>query len=370
MCFGARDAFGQASAQLELVGLFASADSIRFTARMENNGTGSFVMEAVFVTVTYDPAVLDNDSLRCIKNHRFASAGFDSYSNALFRTRNPNDEDTVQYGEASPTIGNGVTIPKNAPLDLCTFTFFPKFAPGCTGFYIVGNVVTPAYTGFYITSQAQSIPFFPATNLPNYCYPVEFVSFTAMQQGASIALRWVTASELNNYGFTIERRYLENNTADWEDIGFVQGKGNSNTDVSYLFFDTELPGPGKYEYRLRQQDFDGSINRTPVRQVEYILGARAFGLDPAYPNPVSSSSAQGTVLRFSLTEQSETRLVVMNTLGQVVAELTKMNYPAGTYSQSWFPRNLPPGMYVATLTAQGAETGRTRTATTRLQVVQ
>jgi hypothetical protein len=367
--FTTGSALAQASASLELVPVQGDEHAVVIKAKMVNTGSAGFLLEAVFVTVSYDPSLLTADQ-NTIGNLRFATAGFDNLSLPLFRAFQPNDEDTTQYGEASPTVGNGVTIPPNAPLDLCTFTFKPKQHPACATFTIIGNMASPAYTGFYVTSQVSSVPFSPGLGLQNFCWtPVEYQTFTAAQQGEMIALRWVTLSETNNYGFFIERRYLEAASSEWETITFVKGKGTTNTDVTYIHFDDDLLGPGTYEYRLLQQDFDGTSKYSPVRSVEYLLGAQNFALHPVYPNPVSLGSAQGAMLRFTITERSEVRLRIQNTLGQVVATPVQETISAGTFTRSWTPRNLPPGMYIGTITSQGVQSGTINTATVRLQVV-
>ena len=39
-------------------------------------------------------------------------------------------------------------------------------------------------------------------------------------------LNWITKTEVNNYGFNVERRI---NEGEWNNIGFVEGNGNSNS---------------------------------------------------------------------------------------------------------------------------------------------
>ncbi|MCB9250450.1 MAG: hypothetical protein H6613_18835 [Ignavibacteriales bacterium] len=55
-------------------------------------------------------------------------------------------------------------------------------------------------------------------------------------------LSWETATEVNNYGFEVERKYqisnLKNN--EWEKIAFVEGHGNSNSPKYYSFIDNSL----------------------------------------------------------------------------------------------------------------------------------
>jgi hypothetical protein len=44
---------------------------------------------------------------------------------------------------------------------------------------------------------------------------------------------------------------------DWESIGFVSGNGTTTQTQTYLFSDINL-NAGRYQYRLKQIDFDGT----------------------------------------------------------------------------------------------------------------
>ncbi|MAT40531.1 MAG: hypothetical protein CL946_13120, partial [Ectothiorhodospiraceae bacterium] len=324
--------YGQAS--LELVPLHGDADSVVFQAKMTNPSSGSSILlEAVFVTVSYDPQKLEViDSSTAIMNHRFGSQNWISYSNPILNAFQPSNADTAQYGESSQTIGQGITIPKNVTLNLCTFKFRPKTHPDCSPITIIGNRVNLAYTGYYTVSGADNNPFSPATGLSPICWtPVEFMSFNADQQGKTIVLRWVTATETNNYGFFVERRAVSANEVDWQELDFVEGHGTTNADQSYYFLDMSVPHEGLYEYRLRQQDFDGTFDYSPIRSVQYVAGANGFELQPAYPNPVPAGLEAN--FRFTLPERSRVSLTVQNLLGQEVALIEKGEISEGTFTR-------------------------------------
>ncbi len=55
--------------------------------------------------------------------------------------------------------------------------------------------------------------------------PVELTSFYAFLRNNIINLYWTTATEVNNYGFEIQREVSgqKSETSSWEKIGFVQG---------------------------------------------------------------------------------------------------------------------------------------------------
>ena len=67
--------------------------------------------------------------------------------------------------------------------------------------------------------------------------PVELSIFTATLSKNEINLFWKTETEVDNYGFEVERRIDEK---DWNQITFVPGSGNSNSPKEYSFSDKNL----------------------------------------------------------------------------------------------------------------------------------
>ncbi len=93
--------------------------------------------------------------------------------------------------------------------------------------------------------------------------PVELTSFNASIKNTDVVLNWETATEINNYGFEIEKRVdnsvSEQNDLHWQKIGFVRGHGNSNSPKVYNFTDKNLIGGTKFNYRLKQIDINGNF---------------------------------------------------------------------------------------------------------------
>ena len=350
------------NAGCDLVLVYTGDDSVRIEAQFYTPAGVTFRMQAIYVTVTYDSTVFSAFN-RTIMNHRFAASNFTSDSDPFLNvTDNPR---WAGYGEYDASF-NGINFPANLRRTLCTFTFRPKApGPGNTSFYIYGNVVAPAFSGYWITTSFDNQPFTPANELINVDWPVEFVSFSAVQQGRAVSLKWVTASETGNYGFFVERRLAGND--EWSTVDFVPGRGNSRTDQQYLFVDKSLARDGRYEYRLRQQDVDGSVMYSTVAAVNYRTDESSFSLEQNYPNPLSGMQG-ATVLRYSLAERSRVSLVVTNTLGQVVAQLADYTQSAGTWSSQWTPAGLPSGTYVATLTAVSEASGAVSRAAVTMAV--
>ncbi len=359
----------QQTASLELVSVFADQTKVQLKAVMTNSGTIMNV-EAVSVSVAYDPAQFTVDSLQTITQLHFQQYGWDNTSDFKWE-RNGINPDVTNYSENHPTFGSAPIL-SGAPPDLCLFTFFSKQPAGTASFTVHGNNAPPipAVTYYYEFNKGGHA-FTPVQNIVNWQYPVELTSFTAVQQGKSIALRWVTAGEQNNYGFHVQRRAGQGTVnLDWEVLDFVKGAGTTDQQSQYLFFDLDLPSDGVFEYRLKQQDFDGSTSYSPVVRVEYQNAPHHFALQQNYPNPVSASAGRATVITYDIARRSKVHLALTNILGQELSVLVDDYRDAGRYTVSWLPHNLPAGMYVATLTSETEESGKTEHAVIRVNVVQ
>jgi len=178
--------------------------------------------------------------------------------------------------------------------------------------------------------------------------PVELAYFTGTLNGNKIDLHWRTETEVNNYGFDIER---SKDDADWLTIGFVEGHGNSNSPRQYSFSDSEVEQSAKYFYRLKQIDNDGTYDYSGVVNVDVDL-PNNFYLSQNYPNPFNPE----TRIDFSLPEKQQVSLGVYNTLGELVIELVNEEREAGSYSAMFDASNLSSGMYVYKLkTSEFAE---------------
>lgn len=95
--------------------------------------------------------------------------------------------------------------------------------------------------------------------------PVELSVFEVRQMGSHARLRWKTETELQNFGFEIQRQY---ETGEWEARGFVPGDGDRSSPRWYEFDDSIEGDCGTLRYRLRQIDRDGSTATTDVRVME------------------------------------------------------------------------------------------------------
>lgn len=141
--------------------------------------------------------------------------------------------------------------------------------------------------------------------------PVELASFKALVDGSDVLLQWVTLSEENNAGFSIE----QTQQGGWATIGFIDGAGTTVEAHHYVYRIPDLT-PGYYRFRLRQQDYDGTVSYSANVEVRIDLSS-AFELSAVYPNPFHD---QATV-SVHLGQRKMVRLAVYDMLGREVALL-------------------------------------------------
>jgi len=167
--------------------------------------------------------------------------------------------------------------------------------------------------------------------------PVELVSFSASAEGNSVLVNWMTATEVNNQGFSVERKIANGS---FVNAGFVSGRGNSLEPTAYSFVDKGLES-GKYIYRLKQVDYDGTT--TYSAEVEVEVGTpTVFALEQNYPNPFNPS----TVIKYSIPVDGMVSLNIYNTLGEKVTTLVSTIQKAGSYEVSFNASKLASGVYI------------------------
>lgn len=103
--------------------------------------------------------------------------------------------------------------------------------------------------------------------------PVELMTFKAMTdvEKAQVAIKWETATEINNDYFSIERRGIMD--AKFEEIGQVKGAGNSSKPLIYNWIDVQ-PIAGIAYYRLRHFDADGTAAYSKMVSVTFNKGKK------------------------------------------------------------------------------------------------
>ena len=173
--------------------------------------------------------------------------------------------------------------------------------------------------------------------------PVELTSFSATTIGSTVRLSWNTATEINNYGFEVERCVLSPERQTWNKIGFVNGNGNSNSPKNYSFVDDKVSA-GKYSYRLKQIDDDGQFEYSKTIEVDF-NSPKKFELTQNYPNPFNPI----TTISWEIPTDGLVTLKIFDILGKEIYTIADEYQQAGSYQRNFDGSSLSSGMYFFTL---------------------
>lgn len=177
----------------------------------------------------------------------------------------------------------------------------------------------------------------------DYPLPVELISFSAKAVNGEVVLEWQTATEVDNYGFDIQRALTELSGQcldEWIKVGFVPGNGNCNSIRKYSFTDKSI-NSGKYFYRLRQIDTDGSFDYSPIINVEIEI-PNEFALSQNYPNPFNPI----TTINYQIPKRGKVMLKIYDIVGKEITTIVNEEKEIGNYSINFDSNNLSSGVYL------------------------
>ena len=168
---------------------------------------------------------------------------------------------------------------------------------------------------------------------------VELMDFHAQVRNKSIIMDWSTSSENNNQGFIIQMlQERDGSAALFQDIGFVEGRGNSSKHTGYTYEINDLV-PDTYVFRLKQLDNSG--NYTYSNKIRASILSDEIGIY-TYPNPTKG------ILNVTLTTQKEqsVSLNLLDANGKKVDLLYNETTSAGSHKLGFNIGGFPDGIYL------------------------
>lgn len=192
-----------------------------------------------------------------------------------------------------------------------------------------------------ISNNDPSKPVFKVSLQSDNPLPVSLSSFNLTTSGRKVLLTWRTEWEINNQGFEIQRAKLEENSLSWEIIGFISGNGTVSEPRNYSFIDSKL-NTGKYNYRLRQIDFNGNFEYFHCSNIADVTRPTEFKISQNFPNPANPTA----MIDFQLPHNSEVNISVYDLTGKLIAILTNGWLQAGYHSVKFDGSNLASGIYI------------------------
>ena len=269
-------------------------------------GTSTSVSFPVGYTDTYTPVVLNNSGTA----DNFTAAVKNTFDNAPYTNQVVNKQWTIT--EAGTGANVAITLQWNTADETGTYNGFIRTNPVYIGMYNspIWQQTLASYTdlgGGVYTASASGYTAFSSFAVGNVdALPVELSAFTSNVNGRDINLNWTTKTEKNSDKFEIERMV----NLVWTNIGSVKASVLSNSPKQYSYIDKNLQA-GKYQYRLKMVDNDGSFQYSQIIETEVSV-PKNFGLSQNYPNPFNPS----TKINYDLASDSKVTLEVYSITGE------------------------------------------------------
>ncbi len=236
--------------------------------------------------------------------------------------------------------------------------FSPPLLGQSSVVFDVGTILE-VQTGADLSADVVTIngTFFGGGTINGKPLPITLLSFTAAASrvGRGVELTWVTATEIENYGFYVQRSPDTLKAFERLPNSFQPGHGTTIEEHRYSYTDSTVT-PGLWAYRMEQLDLDGTEHFSDAIVLCVLTSAKPewqlpteFALNQNYPNPFNPS----TTIPFALPHHSHVRLSVYNALGQQVAILTDTEMEAGYHEVQFNASDLASGVYYYRIQADG-----------------
>ena len=308
------------------VSLLSSTSTTSLAARVyakDSLGNIAFGLAKTTETVQYSPFVYSKDStyLMILKYSINSGSANDSVSLFVY-----NSSQNVPSSEPLPSIG-------------------PK---GGSGADLTDAGRFALRQGTSSSSPRVTVDgIFVTTSWDNTALPVELSSFNYETLKGNVTLHWTTSSEINNAGFDVERSDVNGQISNvWSKAGFISGNGTSSGSINYSFTDNNLSS-GKYNYRLKQIDYNGNYEYFSLNSDVIIATPKNFFLGQNYPNPFNPS----TVINYNIPQDSYVKIKLYDNTGREVRTLLSEFISAGYYTINFNVSDLASGIYFYNINA-------------------
>ncbi len=166
--------------------------------------------------------------------------------------------------------------------------------------------------------------------------PVELINFEAELVDGQVNLRWITASEVNNDYFIVERSA---DAINWEELSYVNGAGNSTNTLNYMDVDPSPLSDVSY-YRLKQVDFDGTSTLSDIRLIRNTMNKEVVMV---YPNPINQN--EDFFIEVGGFSEANLRIEILDVGGKKIYEAPLLIVKDGSHSKHHIDKNLNSGLY-------------------------
>lgn len=342
--------FGQAYIVTAANDVLVSPTEYEFDIILSPGTAGTFEFGSLQVAIYFENSIKNGGTLTGLY-----IAGTSQLTNSSQYPNNPNlafvsgSKGQLRIApKAPPGAGNGTVISgptrfgrfriTNTAAYLGSAAWEWNFTSG-TGQYVNVHSVYVGTTNTNVTPTTSYI-----MNLTSDPLPVELNSFTVKNEGRDVSISWETKSETNTSVFQIERASEQGS---WLKVGEVAASGNSSSPKEYSFTDKRL-NSGKYSYRLKMIDNDGSYEYSEAAETEVAL-PKEYAISQNYPNPFNPT----TRIDYQLPFDSKVTLELYGITGEKVGMILNEEQSAGYYTAEINASglNLASGVYIYRMSA-------------------
>ncbi len=180
--------------------------------------------------------------------------------------------------------------------------------------------------------------------------PVKYLLFTGNAVSKSVYLNWVTAQEINNNYFEIERSFTGK---EFTSVGVALGGFENGTKKEYAFKDNSalLEDKEVVYYRLKQFDIDGKFCYSTILVVR-LKSISKVDMQVS-PNPFT----ERITVRFTATENTVADVRIVNSAGQSIINKKATISKGYNNIQIEGLSNLTSGTYTASVLVNGKVVG-------------
>lgn len=219
---------------------------------------------------------------------------------------------------------------------------------GTAGLQWHNTTLFQTYSGDDITGNGT---FESSTPTP---LPITLSSFTGqvLPNSGGVRLNWTTLTEINNYGFYVQRRREIDSLFVDVPNSFIPGHGTTIEPHHYSYTDTTATR-ALWSYRLKQIDLDGTVHYSAAITVDLTTAVEepplptVFSLHQNYPNPFNPS----TTIRYDLPVAAHVTLKLYDIVGREAQVLVDGIQEPGYKSVQFDARSLASGVYLYRLQA-------------------
>lgn len=209
--------------------------------------------------------------------------------------------------------------------------------------FTIADTNSDVFTDFSVRSAINLLgvnqlnPVANPVSLANVSLPIHLTHFQAEAKDADALLTWQSESEHNLSHYDIERSTDQRN---WQNIGKVDGKGDTHTSTNYQWTDAGAlrNATGEYlYYRLKMVDTDAASEYSPIRSVRVLKPGKTVQVQP---NPAANT----LYIAYEQTEDTPLTISMYDNTGKLVLLTThKTGMPVDVSA-------LPRGVYSLQLT--------------------